>query len=50
LAGANWIGNFDDGFWLIHKLDHFANKLKNPIILWRKLFVFGSLGYNHMLK
>ena len=43
-------GNLNDGFWLIQKLDCFANKLKNPRILWRKLFVLGSLGYNHLTK
>ena len=39
-------GNLNDGFWLIQKLDCFGNKLKNPRIWCRKLFVLGSLGYH----
>ena len=44
------VGNFDDGFWLIQKLDHFANKLKNPIILWSKIFIKKLFGYDDFLK
>ena len=50
MAEVNLIGNFDHGFWLIQKLDCFGNRLKNPGILCRKLFVLGSFGYDHLLK
>ena len=49
LAGAYWIGNFDNGFWLIQKLDCSENMLKNPRILWSNLFVIETLGYNQLL-
>ena len=45
-----WIRNFDDGFWLIQKLDCFANKLKNPIILWSKTFIKKIFGYDDFVK
>ena len=43
-------GNLNDGFWLIQKLDCFANKLKNPIILWRKLCIIWLFVYDYLLK
>ena len=43
-------GNLNDGFWLIQKLDCFANKLKNPIILWSKLCIIWLFVYDYLLK
>ena len=42
--------NFDHGFWMIHKLDHFENQLKNPRILWSKEFIKKLFGYDDLIK